>query len=468
MMIVSVQLIAWAALVAILVSEYRWMRQRSRVFAVWFACGLIGRALIGAALFLISFWQLPIMPSLQLGGGFWALALDGRTYFDLAAHAAATTIRGITDDFPSPFYLRTLAVWLRVFGAVPPSAIVFNLTCYACTAALVLIAAQRGDRRTDSGAATLALAGLTICPSLVLFGTQPLKDPLSATLVVAVVAGFRLWSADVTANVGISRKLAGLVLMSIGVYAMAGIRAYFAGFMIAGIAAATAWIAASSAQRSARLRTLALNVPLLVVLWMMFAAGGGPYYRDYMRFARNTVFGPDSAIGALDTARAGFIATGGGTSFAPIPSADDRVEGFERRARGPGWAGRLHATVTGCLMIMVPVSILRALSIVTFSGGRGLLMITDLDTLVIDLTVLACILWTMTSRRERRLLDPAVLFAAVLAATTFLALAYVVTNFGTLFRLRLLVAPPLWLIPVLRVRSGEAISSVTSASGRVP
>src|SRR4051794_9591605 len=123
MMIVGVQLIAWAALVAILVSAYRWMRQRSRVFAVWFACGLIGRALIGAALFLISFWQLPIMPSLQLGGGFWALALDGRTYFDVAAHAAATTIRGITDDFPSPFYLRTLAVWLRVFGAIPPSAI---------------------------------------------------------------------------------------------------------------------------------------------------------------------------------------------------------------------------------------------------------------------------------------------------------------------------------------------------------
>jgi len=467
-MTVGLHLIAWAALVAILVLAYRWMRKRSRVFAAWFACGLIGRALLGGALFLISFWQLPIRPSLQLGGGFWALALDGRTYFDVAAHAAATTIRGITDDFPSPFYLRSLAIWLRIFGTVPPSAILFNLTCYACTATLVLVAAQRDDRTTDSAAATLTLVGLTICPALILFGTQPLKDPLSVALVVAVVAGFRLWSADAAVAVVSSGKLAGLVLMAIGVYAMAGIRAYFSGFMIAGIAAATAWIVAAAAQLSARLRTLALNAVLLAVLWMMFAAGGGPYYRDYMRFARNTVFGPDSVIGALDTARTGFIATGGATSFAPIPPPPEAVEGFERRSRGPGLAARLRATVIGCMVIMVPVSILRALSIVSFSGGRGLLLITDFDTIVIDLTVLACILWTMKSRRSWRSLDPALLFAVVLAATTCLALAYVVTNFGTLFRLRLMAAAPLWAIPVLRLRRGNAISNVASAPVHIP
>jgi len=468
MITVGLHLTAWAALVAILVAAYRSMRRRSNVFAAWFACGLISRALLGGALFLISFWRLPIMPGLQLGGGFWALALDGRTYFDVAAHAAATTIRGITDDFPSPFYLRSLAVWLRLFGAVPPSAILFNLTCYACTAALVLVAAQRDDRTTDSAAATLALAGITICPSLILFGSQPLKDPLATALVVAVVAGFRLWSADAATDLVGWRKLAGLVLMAVGVYAMAGIRAYFSGFMIVGIAAATAWLAAAAAPLPTRLRALALNAVLLVVLWMMFAAGGGPYYRDYMRFARNTVFGPDSAIDALDAARNSFIATGGATSFAPIPSVDERLDGFETRARGPGWAARIGATLTGCLVIVVPVSILKALSIVSFSGGRGLLLITDLDTLVIDLTVLACIFWTVWLGRGRRSLDPALLFAVVLAATTCLALAYVVTNFGTLFRLRLLVAAPLWVIPVLRLRSRETTAAVTPASIHVP
>ena len=468
LMTVALHVVAWTALVGMLLWAYRWMRKRSRVFAAWFACGLIGRAVIGGALFLISFWQLPIMPGLQLGGGFWALALDGRTYFDVAAHAAATSIRGITDDFPSPFYLRSLALWLRVFGPVPPAAILFNLACYTCTAALVLVAARRDNRTTDSGAATLALAGITICPSLILFGSQPLKDPLSATLTVAVVAGFRLWSADVAEDFVRSRKFAGLVLMAIGVYAMAGIRAYFSGFMIAGIAAATTWIAALADPLSARLRFLALNAALLALLWMMFAAGGGPYYRDYVRFARNTVLGPDGAIGALDHARTSFIATGGATSFAPIPSADQPLEGFERPSHGPEWTARVRATLTGCLVIVVPVSVLRALSIVTFSGGRGLLMITDLDTVVIDLTVVLCILWTMWSGRGRRSPDPALLFAVVLAATTGLALAYVVTNFGTLFRLRLLAAAPLWVIPVLRLRSRETTPTGTPAPSHVP
>ena len=68
----------------------------------------------------------------------------------------------------------------------------------------------------------------------------------------------------------------------------------------------------------------------------------------------------------------------------------------------------------------------------------------------------------------RRTLDPALLFAVVLAAMTCLALAYVVTNFGTLFRLRLLVAAPLWVIPVLRLRSREATPTITPASIHVP
>jgi hypothetical protein len=38
-------------------------------------------------------------------------------------------------------------------------------------------------------------------------------------------------------------------------------------------------------------------------------------------------------------------------------------------------------------------------------------------------------------------------FVFVFAAVTLVTMAYVVTNFGTLFRLRLLVAAPLWLLP---------------------
>jgi hypothetical protein len=47
---------------------------------------------------------------------------------------------------------------------------------------------------------------------------------------------------------------------------------------------------------------------------------------------------------------------------------------------------------------------------------------------------------------------PYVWFLASLAIVVSLLLGYIVTNFGTLFRLRLMVALPFWMLP-LAVRS---------------
>ena len=45
------------------------------------AFGILIRLWAGLALYVISFWNLPILRSLQLGDGFWFLALDARWYF---------------------------------------------------------------------------------------------------------------------------------------------------------------------------------------------------------------------------------------------------------------------------------------------------------------------------------------------------------------------------------------------------
>jgi hypothetical protein len=66
----------------------------------------------------------------------------------------------------------------------------------------------------------------------------------------------------------------------------------------------------------------------------------------------------------------------------------------------------------------------------------------------------------MTYVLRRRALEGAalsyVVFCAVLAMTTILLMAYVVTNYGTLFRLRLFPLMVLWMIPLAVSSTGSA------------
>ena len=105
--------------------------------------------------------------------------------------------------------------------------------------------------------------------------------------------------------------------------------------------------------------------------------------------------------------------------------------------------------------MFIPISLLQALSIVSFSGGSGLLLITDIDTLVMDAAILGSLL-VLFRTRQRGQSKPVVMFALVLAVFTTLSMAYVVTNFGTLFRLRLLAVTPIWVIPAFAAMSRGA------------
>jgi hypothetical protein len=123
------------------------------------------------------------------------------------------------------------------------------------------------------------------------------------------------------------------------------------------------------------------------------------------------------------------------------------------------WAGRAQQLFRGSALLFVPISVLRALSIVEFPGGRGLLFVTDIDTLIIDAGLAAALYLLFLARRNPDL--PVIVFVVVFAGLTTIALAYVVTNFGTLFRLRLLAVTPLWMLPVL-VGDSSRIQAVRS------
>src|SRR4051812_13717179 len=108
--VLAMRVAASMALIAVLIATQAWIGRRSRALGVLFATGLALRVVLAGALFLISLFGWPLFRHLQLGGGFWLLAIDGRTYYDLASRAAQG-IESIADVAPSPFYLRVLAIW---------------------------------------------------------------------------------------------------------------------------------------------------------------------------------------------------------------------------------------------------------------------------------------------------------------------------------------------------------------------
>jgi hypothetical protein len=184
---------------------------------------------------------------------------------------------------------------------------------------------------------------------------------------------------------------------------------------------------------------LASTAAVTALLWTAFTYGAGPYAQPYNQFVMAALGIPlgESSVAAtiiapLDQAREGFAGAGGDTN-----SVREHTPG------GNATVERLKDVAVGVMVQIVPISILRGLSIVNFTGGRGLLTVTDLDTVFLDLTI-AIQLWLVSRQRQRR--DVAFLMLTLaIAIAAMVLMAYVVTNYGTMFRLRSMYAIPVWL-----------------------
>ncbi|HYC92329.1 MAG TPA: nuclear transport factor 2 family protein [Thermoanaerobaculia bacterium] len=90
---------------------------------------------------------------------------------------------------------------------------------------------------------------------------------------------------------------------------------------------------------------------------------------------------------------------------------------------------------TGAAAMVLPRAVGESLGLFHIGGGRGFLWLTDVDTLILDLALIAAIFVIATHFRAARR-DP--LFWMLVALTLLIGvpLAYSVMNFGTLFRLR--------------------------------
>jgi SAM-dependent methyltransferase len=472
----------------------RWLRRQSPMLAAIVVAGLLLRA--GATLFLFwtSYLDLPILRGLHNGDGFWTLAVDARLYYDLALDAANNGFVTISRGSASPAFVKILALWMRAVGLSPASGAYLNLALYVLLC-VTIVAAFRPDgrARTDLPCA-LTLFGLSFSPVLVIHSSQPLKDATAVFLIGLIcltAAGFLPVLTRDDAPGGSRARAVGLgAIFLAAIYIIAGIRGYYAAIVWSALAVVLfVWL---WGQRRARLAPYAaVSVLLLAAGWMTYEIGADLDYINPYATAIDAVWArarpaksPDTVVAVVDRFRTGFEQSPGATSVRPV---DRSARGKKKGGPGPaapaaapsrsvqegndgpntvtrgaavaapagGLSGRLSALTIGLGLIFVPISLLRALSIVDFAGGRGLLAITDVDTLFMDLAIAAVIAVIVRRWPALRGRLSYVGFAALLAAATAALMAYVVTNFGTLFRLRLMVAVPLWMLPLaLSARRG--------------
>jgi hypothetical protein len=124
-------------------------------------------------------------------------------------------------------------------------------------------------------------------------------------------------------------------------------------------------------------------------------------------------------------------------------------------------AGRL---ITGLAALLLPRKVAAALGLASIGGGRGLMWFVDLDTILFNAVMIAFAVVFFIGLRRGAWRDAFLWYLVVATIVITSALAYTVSNFGTLFRHRQMVVATLALIgiaaarprPEAVARSGEA------------
>ena len=465
---VTVALIRWvlipsfgaAAISAVLFLVYRNIARDSSLLGNMVGLGIVFRVALGVGLFFVSFLDLPVLTGLHTGDGFWRLTPDAKSYYLSAVTAAEHGLDTISPYSASPAYVQMLAVWMKAVGTSPASALLLNLVCYVLGCSLIILTLRSAPARWRRPVSAFSVGAFTCSPTLIFFGTQPLKDTFFAFLTVLAAVGACYVSSsfsDVARRFSWRRVLLGSSCVLAAIYLTAGIRAYYA--FLVWVCLGLLFIACGAERGLSGLRTVAATACVtLAAAWIAFMVGAGAYAAPYASLMGIEV-GPRSAL-MLVTMRNGFIKTGGGTSVVQQP-VDDKVSLLSFDAP---LSQQARALAIGLSTLFVPMSVLRGLSIVTFAGGRGMLSLTDVDTLFLDLTLVVGALILIRGWADMRSNLPYVVFSVSLTLLLTILMAYVVTNYGTLIRLRLMLAVPVWVLPLAMCRFGELRGAVTTST----
>lgn len=431
-----------------LLARWCWFAVRQDLLiGLAFTTGVIARLGVGIGAYWISAIDWAPLRHLHTGDGFWQIAPDARYYFSASAKAADAWF-AVDRGSASPTFVWLLSIGMRLAGISPPAVALFNTLVGAAACRLVLAALQPGRNRDARLPGRVLVGALACSPGLIVFSALGLKDQLTVFLVVLFCVG-ALWVLDgltVRSNLE-GRASTGVAMTLVAAALLGGVRAYVV--VLSGVALGIGTLAAVYINPRLRAAAAARSGALLLLLWLAFILGAGPYYSPYgnmlreavgwalpapvAAFLTGTYLAPSSgttALGddpeeALDTARKGFVRSPGATS----------LQG----------AGTLPGLARRFTLMVLPVIPLRAAGLVEISGGRGLFGVADLDS-VFNLGSMAVVLWLAVRLKGSGRHTAYVVYVATFVGILALPMAYVVTNFGTLFRLRLMPVAVVWLV----------------------
>jgi hypothetical protein len=438
--------------------------------------GFLLRAVAGIALFWISYLRLPVMASHYLGGGFWVFALDSQYYMPLARAAASQGLLAIVTldrgAWPSVSFLQILCLAQTLFGYVTSVGLLLNCACFLGGAlALVRWSASLGPAGRYPG--LLALTVLSLHPSWILWSTQPLKDPLFGLLVIAWFYASRHWfDHSVKTGAGWRRVLWALVLAAV-IYELAGIRAYFALILWLALGAGLV-LSLLQASPVRRWRRIVVGASLWILLSQVVVFSGGPLLPPTVRavlmpYKSGGEVPEVGSIGEqtkrvllrpLVALREGFVSSGGASQISGAAEEGRQAARSSPPATPPlaspaPTEEKSSNLLTGLAATFLPRAVGRRLGIFSIGSGGGVWTYVELDTLFfLFASVLSGLLTVRAAWHAGRTspLAVQVLLSAFLIAA---GLAYVVTNFGTLFRLREMILMPLSLAPLAATLGSE-------------
>lgn len=464
--------------------------------------GFLVRALAGQALFWISYLRLPVARSLQLGNGFWFFAVDGPFYLGYATELAARGPAAVLLDagrYPSHFFVQALSLCAGAFGGVASVAILLNCAAYLVTCTIL---ARVNRTRND-----LVLAAIACSPASILFALQPLKDTLFLLLIVAMVAACRRWEESWRAGEARVRLLGYALAMCTVIYALGGIRWYFS---VIAWGAAAILLVLTVLEASRKGWALAASTVLLLLLAQSIRLGVPDLPPSYDRLLNPMTvlqWRPSTTRKHLAEVRKGFESTPGATTIAagdalarPEPvAAPPRPVAEAKRPRPPAVAPVIvpaapvttvaeveslpppdiapvtpapigdepvsilpprfaSRVITGFAAMFLPRFLGEALGIIHVGGGRGLWLFAEVDTLLFDLVLLYAIVHsTRRLRQGRAKMTATFVFCLLLLVMTAAPMLYTVNNFGTLFRLRMMVYCIAAVLPITLREPDDAV-----------
>lgn len=436
-----------------------WRRLARRDSAVGriVGAGLILRAFSAQVLFWVSYLRLPVARQLQSGDGFWKFAIDSQMYFGdswILLGKGWRSLVLVNRSLPSPAFLQILAVFFLLFGAVVSVGALLNLFSYwACCEAVLRLGRLEGPSRLPT---LIALAALSFSPSLVLWSTQPLKDPFFLSVVALFVMACAEWRKGWLA--GDTRWLplvSSFVLLIVTLYAIVGIRWYF-GILMCLVSFPFLLVTAVESRRHAV--TGIVNALLFLLMLQVVLFVGGPYLPAPLARMLKGAGAPTEAaqnlVSVVEKSRRGFDVTGGrsqiqeGEALAhvdrtmpPEPEMETESPAGARQLPLAGSVPRstIGRITAGMAAVVVPRFISEPLGIIHVGGGGGLWPVVEADTLLFDMLLLIVIFNVVSAAAAGGLRDPSFWLIALMTGGIAILLMYTISNFGTLFRHRSMI-----------------------------